>query len=63
MSKYLLLMLEKSGDMSGGSQYSKKKEVVTHNSLDSLPVERSKLKCNTAPHNRRISKKYALARF
>ncbi len=56
-------MLEKSGDMSGGSQYSKKKEVVTHNSLDSLPVERSKLKCNTAPHNRRISKKYALARF
>ena len=45
------------------STYSKKKEVVTHISLDGLPVERRKLRSNTAPHIRRISKQYTLVRF
>jgi len=45
------------------SRYSKMKEVVTHISLDGLPVERRKLRSNTAPHIRRISKQDALVRF
>ena len=48
MSKYLPLMLESSSVM--------KEEVVIHDSLDGVPVERSNMRSNNAPQKRRMSK-------